>query len=202
MSAGLARPNLDGVLAATAPGRVVRLRLTPEQRRELRDPDGQLGLRILRALVAARRASVKPSTAPPEFPMTPGAMQAIAARLGEGRIGIKRCARARRRLLEKGVVEDAGSHRQAYRHRSGADGYRVPLLRLAVQVVGYVRASTSSAPRYEASVRRRRRVKRRTLRVRWWQTVFAGPDRRPPPGIMKRAAARMCSIDELNPVRE
>lgn len=48
------RPNLADVLAAITPGRVVRLDLTPEQRRAFRDRDGRIALDVVRHLLGAR----------------------------------------------------------------------------------------------------------------------------------------------------
>src|SRR4051812_29578232 len=109
-----ARPTLDVVIEAIAPGRIIRLRLTAEQRCALGDRDGRIALAVLRALIAARRRGAEPSTAPPEFPLVAHVIQAVGRRLGHGHVGIKRCHEIRRRLVAAQVIEDAGSYRQAY----------------------------------------------------------------------------------------
>jgi hypothetical protein len=74
------RPNAEGVLCHIVPGRERRLRLTPAQRRALADDDGLIALRVIRAVVAARRASVSPGEVPDTFPLVEDFVQSAAAR--------------------------------------------------------------------------------------------------------------------------
>lgn len=178
-----AAPNLQDVLAAVFPGRVVRLALTPEQKRALRDSDGQLALDVVRHLLGARAAA---APARDRFPLTEATFQAVALKLGRA-AGIKRCRVMLRRLRDARVLERAGSYRQRYR-TLGVSGYRVALYRL-----GAVVASLT----HKRSVGRGRAVKG-GRRPRWWQhPLFGDASGRPPPGLTKRAAARMRSLDEL-----
>ena len=96
-------PNAADVLAAIAPGRDVRVRLSPEQAAALRDREGQLALRLVRAVVAVRTASVAPLTAPDEFPIVEHFVQAAAAALGV-QIGQKRARRLAARLVQARVL--------------------------------------------------------------------------------------------------
>jgi hypothetical protein len=184
-------PCAEEVLAAVVPGRVVRLSLNREQKRALRDRDGQIGLTIVRHAYMARAMLGAPS----DSPLQPPFMQGVARKLGH-HVGIKRCYAIRRRLIETLVLDPHGSYRQHYRNSAGAGSYRVSLYRLAVRITGRVRRHMSGTPCPIASCRQRRPVKRRRRAVRWWQTVFAGPDRAPPPGISKRRARGMRSLDE------
>ena len=180
-------PTLDGVLTAIVRGRVVRLDLTDEQKRQLRDPDGRLALHVLRHHLGAR-AALTPE-APAEFPLTEHAFQAVARRLGHP-VGIKRARRLRRRLLTLGVLEDAGSYRQVYRSTGGATGYRVPLFRAAVRAV--LRLAATPQPPIGIGV-----GVKRGPRLRWWQhPLFGDLSGRPPPGLTRATAARMRSRDE------
>jgi hypothetical protein len=106
------KPSLAGVLASVVRGRVARLSLDKEQKRALRDHEGQLALDVLRHLLGARAASVKPGQAPRPFPLTDEVFQAVADRLGH-RVGIKRSRALRGRLEKTGVLESGaptGSH--------------------------------------------------------------------------------------------
>lgn len=172
-------PNLQDVLAAVTPGRVVRLALTPEQKRALRDPDGQLALDVVRHLLGARPA------APNRFPLTGLAFQAVARKLGRA-VGMKRSLALIRRLADHRVLERSGSYRQAYR-TLGVSGYRVALYRLGAAV---------------ASLRRKRPVGRGRpvkggRRRRWWQhELFGDLYGRPPPGLSKKERRKWRSDDE------
>ena len=73
MTAG---PLLQDVLVNVRRGRVAYLCLTPEQKRALRDPEGQVALNVLRHLLGARPMN------PERFPLAQEALQAIARRLG------------------------------------------------------------------------------------------------------------------------
>ena len=71
-------PTLEAVPAAFRPGRVVGLDLTREQKRELRDAEGQIALDVLRHPLGARAAV----GAPERFPLTERAIQAFTRKLG------------------------------------------------------------------------------------------------------------------------
>jgi hypothetical protein len=94
------KPNLAGVLGSVVRGRVARLSLEQEQKRALRDHEGQLALDVLRHLLGARAASVRPGRAPEPFPLTEQTFQAVASRLGRP-VGIKRSRLLRRRSWQQ-----------------------------------------------------------------------------------------------------
>jgi hypothetical protein len=71
-----ANPTLEQVLANVRAGNVVRLVLTKEQKRALKDADGRVALDVLRHLLGARPAN------PERFPLTEGVFQAVALKLG------------------------------------------------------------------------------------------------------------------------
>jgi hypothetical protein len=123
MARRYSKPNFAGVLDSVVPGRVARLTLEKEQKRALRDREGQLALDVLRHLLGARAASVRPEAAPAPFPLNEQTFQAVASRLGRP-VGIKRSRSLRRRLVEAGVIRDGGSYRQPYRNRAGGSGFR------------------------------------------------------------------------------
>jgi hypothetical protein len=180
------RPNLANVLAAVLPGRVIRVDLSPEQRRALRDPDARLALDVVRHLLGARAASVQPRRPPHAFPLTEATFQAVARKLGRP-VGIKRSRALIRRLVAEGVLEPSGSYRQRYTTQ-GSTGYRVGLYRLAVGVASAL---------MQRAVGSRRRVKRRQ-QLRWWQhPLFGDLFGLPPPHLGPQRAARMRSMDEL-----
>jgi hypothetical protein len=183
-----AKPNLAGVLASVVPGRVARLSLEGKQKRALRDPEGQLALNVLRHLLGARAASVRPGRAPEPFPLTEQTFQAVASRLGRP-VGIKRSRALRRRLVAAGVIRDGGSYRQPYRNRAGGSGFRVRLYRLGVTLrrsaLGRKRLSAgfgTSSPR---------------VRVRWWKhPLFGDYEGRPPPQWTKGRCQKTASLDD------
>jgi hypothetical protein len=92
-----------------------------------------------------------------------------------------------RRCVALKVLESAGFYRQRYRNSPTRSGFRVPLFRLG----------TSASAKRQASVGKRRTVKR-SRRVRWWaHPLFGEPNGRPPAHLEPRDARRMFSIDEL-----
>lgn len=181
------RPHLSDVLAAIRPGQVVRLRLTPEQRRILHDRDARLALDVVRHLLGARAASVGPHRPPDSFPLTEATFQAVALKLG-ARVGIKRSRSLLRRLRAAGVLCDAGSYRQPYT-RQGSSGFRVRLFRLGALV--------ASLRRSKSAIGRGPSVKGGRCR-RWWEhPLFGTLDGRAPPDLSKRDKRRMRSADEV-----
>jgi hypothetical protein len=175
--------TLEAVLAAVVRGRVAYLVLSPEQKRALRDADGQAALDVVRHLLGARDVI----GAPERFPLTEQAFQAIACRLGHS-LGQKRCRFLIRRLRSERVLADSGCYRQRYRHSSARSGLNVSLLRLGRR---------SRPPKRKRPVGSRPVVKRRN-RVRWWQhPLFGDLLERPPPELPRRQAARMRSLDEV-----
>jgi hypothetical protein len=180
------RPNLTDVLAATRPGQVVRLKLTPEQRRSLQDREARLALDVVRHLLGARAASFTTGEMPATFPLTEATFQAVALRLGAN-VGIKRSRSLLRRLRAAGVLCDAGSYRQPYT-RQGSSGYRVSLFRLGALV---------AALRRKRAIGRGPRVKGGRLR-RWWEGgLFGDLYGLPPPGYSRAQLRRMRSADEV-----
>jgi hypothetical protein len=184
-------PPLERVLANVVRGRDHRLRLSEAQRRGLSDRDGRIALQVIRALVRARRTTTPfrepKSSTQAAFPLTEDAFQAIARRLGH-QIGDKRTRAITKRCVALGVLEGAGSYRQRYRSSAVRSGFRVPLFRLG----------TTAAAKRKASVGKRRLVKR-SRRVRWWaHPLFGEPNGRPPPHLGLWRANRMRSIDELD----
>jgi hypothetical protein len=112
-------PNLADVLANVCPGRVAYICLTREQKRALRDPEGQIALDVLRHLLGARPMS------PERFPLTQEAFQAVACRLGY-LVGQKGCRRMVKRLLNSGVIGACGQYRQPYRNSAARSGSAAP----------------------------------------------------------------------------
>jgi hypothetical protein len=193
------RANIDAVLSAVAPGRIVRLRLAAVQRQEFRDRDGRIALDVLRHLLGARSALPGPGD-PQPFPLTEGAFQAVAARLGHGNAGIKRCRAMIRRLRAEGILEDAGSYRQAYRNTASPSGYRVGLYRLGFAVAGVVNR-VRGTPCLKRPIGEGWPVKRRRMADWWEHALFGTPDGRPPPGVSRRDRRRWRSQDQLDWMR-
>jgi hypothetical protein len=178
------KPSLGAVLANVARGRVAYLVLTPEQKRALRDRDGQIALDVYRHLLGARDAI----GAPERHPLTEGAFQAVALRLGYV-IGQKRCRVLIRRLRAEQVAGGSGFYRQPYRNTGSRSGFKVSLYRLGRRAL---RLSKRKRP-----VGNRQPVKRRR-RARWWEhPLFGDLLSRPPPELTRANAARMRSLDEL-----
>jgi hypothetical protein len=136
-------------------GRVAYLCLTPEQKRQFRDLDGKLALDVLRHLLGARADRQE------RFPLTEGAFQAVARKLGH-QIGQKRSRLLIKRLLAAGVIVGSGSYRQPYRNTGVRTGFRVDLHRLA-------RYASRLASKAQRPVGKRRSVKSK-IRPRWWAT--------------------------------
>jgi hypothetical protein len=188
-------PSIDGVLAAIRPGRVVRLNPTPEQKRQLRDPEGRLALDVVRHLLGARTVSV-PGRPSDRFPLTEAAFLAVARKLGTP-VAQKRSRSLTARLVSTGVLVPTGSYRQAYRN-TGTSGFHVRLYRLGARVA-------SAALSSKRPVGKRSRVKA-VGRVRWHaHALFGGPDCRPPPHLSPAERRRirtklrgMRSLDEKN----
>jgi hypothetical protein len=176
-------PRVVDVLADVRRGRVAYVCLTREQKRALRDPEGQIALDVLRHLLGARPMN------PERFPLVEHAFQAIARRLGYV-VGQKRCRRMVKRLLAAGVVEGRGHYRQPYRNSPVRSGFRVAL---------YGLGRRPRAPRLgkqKRPVGRQAPVKS-NLRVRWWQhPLFGDLLGLPPPDIPRAAVRRMKSLDE------
>ena len=162
----------DAVIAAVVLGRVVRLTLTSEQKRMLRDREGQLALHLLRHALAARAAACAPQTPPADFPFTTDFVHDLARTLDQP-IGTKRARDLRRRLTDRllaaHVIEHYGSYRQPDAYKAGDGTHRVTLYRLAVSVPGHVRARKRRAPgTTSASVGSGRAVKP------WWKHPLFG----------------------------
>jgi hypothetical protein len=179
-------PTLYDVLAGVRRGRVAYLCPTPEQKRLLRDRDGQVALDVLRHLLGARGERRDPE----RFPLTEGAFQVVAGKLGH-RVGQKKPRRLIARLLQTGVVVAAGHYRQPYRDSGTRSGFRVALFALARrQRRG--RFATSKRPVGKSS--RHERKQRR----RWWHHPLLGDIwGLPPPEIPGRDLRRMRSLDEV-----
>ena len=96
-------PTFYDVLGSVRRGRVVYLCLSPEQKRLLRDQDGQMALDVLRHLLGARTERRDPE----RFPLTEAAVQAVAQKINH-HVGQKKSRRLVARLLEAGVVVGAG----------------------------------------------------------------------------------------------
>ena len=177
-------PNLADVLANVCPGRVAYICLTREQKRALRDPEGQIALDVLRHLLGARPMS------PERFPLTQEAFQAVACRLGY-LVGQKGCRRMVKRLLNSGVIGACGQYRQPYRNSAARSGFRVALYKLGHRL---------RAPRL---AKRKRPVGKhapvkRDSRARWWEHgLFGDLLGVPPPEIPRAALRRMKSLDEV-----
>jgi hypothetical protein len=177
-------PRLESILANVCRGRVAYIVLTREQKRALRDPEGQIALEALRHLLGARPMM------PERFPLTEQAFQAVARRLGY-LVGQKRCRRMVKRLVASGVIELCGHYRQEYRNSAVRSGFCVTLYKLGRLLRG---------PRL---AKRKRPVGRRTpvksnFLLRWWQhPLFGDLSGLPPPDIPPPRARRMRSLDEV-----
>lgn len=181
-------PSFEMVLAAVVPGRAVRLDLSREQKRALRDPDGQIALDVLRHFLSARDAATG-GGAPGRFPLVEHVFQAVARKLGY-EVGQKRCRAFTRRLVREGVIGSAGHYRQPYKDTERRSGFRVALFRV---LRGLLPSDKGKHP-----VGRRQSVKPQTT-PRWWQhPLFGDISGLPPPHLLRRVAARMRSLDELN----
>ena len=181
----MATLSLELVLANMVRGRVAYLVLTPEQKRGLRDRDGQTALDVLRHLLGARDAI----RAPERFPLTEQAFQTVAHRLGYV-LGQKHCRRLIHRLRAQRVLAGAGSYRQPYRNSATRSGFRVALHRLG-------RLALRRSALFQRPVGNGRRRKSRKP-PRWWEhPLFGDLLARPPPEIPPFRVKRMRSLDEL-----
>src|SRR5215218_7330337 len=181
--------SLLDVLAKVRRGRVVYLCLTTEQKRRLSDRDGQLVLDVLRHLLGARADRRDPE----RFPLTEGAFQAVARKLGLA-VGQKRSRLMLRRLLAAGVIVNAGQYRQPYRNAASRSGFKVALYRLGRRAKGLRRSRRRQAKRPVGTAAA---VKPRN-RPRWWQhPLFGDVCGLPPPEIPRWRARAMRSLDEV-----
>ena len=179
-----ARPIQDEVLRHVRPGYAVALRLPAGF--VAAHPDNGLAASILAHHEAARERLGSDRDAP----FVAAMIRAVARKLGHT-IGTKRANRLRQRLIDAGVLVDAGSYRQRYTLGPVFRGFRVSLYRVA-------RAAAEAVPgTRQASVRPRLRVKCLTRGIRWWETPLGSLDGRPPPGMTERAAHRMTTLDDL-----
>jgi len=182
-------PTFEAVLGRVMRGRVVYLCLTPEQKRRLRDRDGQLALDVVRHLLGARAERRDPE----RFPLTEGAFQAVARRLGH-EIGQKRARAMIRRLQATGAIASSGQYRQPYRNAAIRSGFRVPLYRLGRRAQTLRRSRRRQAKRPVGTATA---VKARSA-VRWWQhPLFGDVCGLPPPEIPKPRLRHMTSLDEV-----
>jgi len=170
--------SLSDVLAAVRRGRVAYLCLTREQKRALRDRDGQLALDVLRHLLGARADRRDPE----RFPLTEGAFQAVAHRLGLG-VGQKRARGLIRRLSAAAVIVSSGQYRQPYRNAATRSDFKVPLYRLSRRAQALRRSRRRQAKRPVGTAAP---VKARFV-LRWWQhPLFGDVCGLPPPEIPRR----------------
>ena len=107
------------MLAAILPGRVERLALTQQQKRLLRDPEGQLALHILRHVLGARSFLGLAN----RFPLVGEFFQKAARKCGE-EIGVHRCYHLIRRLRETQVIHGGGSYCRPFDRHTVNGGYR------------------------------------------------------------------------------
>src|SRR5262249_12668915 len=181
------------VVDAVVRGCVVPFALDRRQRLAFAaDSDGRIALDVVRHMLHARAVVGADCR---RFPISEAVFQAIADRLGE-RLGIKRCPGLIRRLQSEGVLLRAGHYRQPYR-RGRTVMYLVALYKPPDSSSTSPSAGAAPAPTVERPNGRRLPRKRPRERVRWWQTPFAGPEGRPPPGFRMAAARRTRSLDEL-----
>jgi hypothetical protein len=175
-------PPLEQVIANVVRGRVAYLCLTREQKRQFNDSDGRLALDVLRHLLGARADQRE------RFPLTEGAFQAVARRLGY-EVGQKRSRRLIKRLVMSQVMTAAGYYRQQYRNTGLRSGFRVALHRLG-------RLMGRPASKAQRPVGKPRSVKSK-IRARWWQhALFGDICGLPPPEIPRSNLVRMRSLDE------
>ena len=176
-----AAPALLDVLAAVRRGQVTYLCLTPEQKRGLRDRDGQLALDVLRHLLGARADRRDPE----RFPLNEGAFQAVARKLGHN-VGQKRSRLLIGRLRSLGVIASSGQYRQPYRNSGLRSGFKVSLYRLGRHARVLPRSRRRQAKR---PVGNAGSVKARSS-ARWWQhPLFGDICGLPPPEIPRGARA-------------
>lgn len=182
-------PHLDAVLARVRPGRSVRLYLSADQKSALADCDGQIACRVLRALQQARHEA-EAATGIYSFPLTSACFAAIARRLGTP-VGITRARINIRRLIECGVLVDAGSYRSRYKRWGDGGGHRVRVFKLGTRIGG-LRSALCPKPAVVSSapvkgVRRRRC---------WEHALFGSLDGLPPPQLTRRQRRIWRSADE------
>jgi hypothetical protein len=177
------KTSLLDVLANLCPGRTAPLVLDREQKRALRDPEGQIALDVLRHLLGAR-----PLT-PERFPLTEQAFQAVARHLGYV-VGQKRCRLMIKRLRATGVIGRAGQYRQPYRNSAARSGFRVQLYKLGR------RLRTARLFKRKRPVGNHKPVKA-VSRLRWWAHPLSGDILGlPPPALKPHRRRRMVSLDE------
>jgi hypothetical protein len=182
--------SLLDVLAEVRRGRVVHLCLEPEQKRRLRDRDGQLALDVRRHLLGARADRRDPE----RFPLTEGAFQAVAHKLGHA-VGQKRARALISRLHEAGVIAGAGQYRQPYRQSGVRSGFKVALYRLGRRAQALRRSSRRRQAKRPVGIAAS--VKPR-FALRWWQhPLFGDVCGLPPPEIPRWRARAMRSLDEV-----
>jgi hypothetical protein len=184
-------PQLHAVLASVQAGRTGRLYLSVEQKKALSDHDGLIARQVIRALLRARHTAMIPHPPPHSFPLTESCFAVVALKLGH-RVGIKRTRAIIRRCIACGLLAPSGSYRNPYKLQGDGGGHRVRLFKLGARI-----HVVRSALCHKLALGSGAGVKWVGKRERWWTTPFAGPDRRPPPGITMRAARRMRSLDEL-----
>ena len=165
-------------------GKPVVLYFYPED-----DRNGQVALDVLRHLLGARADRRDPE----RFPLTEGAFQAVAHKLGHA-VGQKRARALISRLRAAGVIASAGQHRQPYRQNGARSGFKVTLYRLGRRAQALRRSRLRQAKRPVGSAAS---VKSRSAR-RWWQhSLFGDVCGLPPPEIPKARARTMRSLDEV-----
>jgi len=153
-------PSLLDVLAEVPHGRVVYFCLTTKQKQQLRDSKGQRALDVLGHLLGARADRCDPE----RFPLTEGAFQAVARKLGLA-VGQKRSRLLLHRLLTAGVIVSSGQYRQPYRNAVSRSGFKVALYRLGRRANALRRSRRRQAKRPVGSAGS---VKPR-FALRWWQ---------------------------------
>jgi hypothetical protein len=174
--------TLERVLGDVRRGKVAYLSLTAAQKRAFREPDGAVALDVVRHLLGARPAT------PKRFPLTEGAFQAVARKLGH-EVAQKRCRHLIALLRDTGVIETAGHYRQPYRNSAARSGFCVLL---------FCRGCALRSVRVRGAKRQRPVGKgapvKRNSRLRWWQhPLFGDPQGLPPPPELRR----MKSLDEV-----
>ena len=181
----MTNPTFEQVLANVRLGRVGYVQTTPEQRRQLRDLDGQTALDVLNHFLGARPMN------PERFPLCEQMFQAVARKLGYV-IGQKRCRRMIRRLKTSGVIGLCGHYRQRYRNSAARSGFKVALYKLG----RLLRAPRFSKPK--RPVGNPAPVKR-NFRARWWQHLLFGDLLGlPPPEIPRDHVKKMKALDEVH----
>lgn len=180
--------DLADLRRAVAPGRVVRLYLTREQKRALRDREGQIALDGYRHYLGARAALGWPTD---RFPMVEEALQTVLAHCGRGHFDRKPIRAQIRRLVAEGVTKRSGGVRQDDHNGPGDGTHIVPWF--SHRKAPEEKRRTRSPATWAFSVGERLKP---TPPTTWAHPLFGDQSGRAPPGLPPRDTPYQ-SLDEI-----